>query len=264
MAETTGISWTDHTQNFWLGCTEVSPACARCYAKALVNGRMGGDFDQRRRTVPANWRKPFTWDKAAERAGIRRRVFSLSLGDFFDNQVPPEWRDDAWAVIRATPNLDWQLLTKRPSNIVKMLPPDWGDGYPNVWLGTTVENQAEADRRIPHLLAVPAAVRFLSCEPLLEPVNLHDPVCRETGSSSDCCQCFGLLDWVIIGGESGPGARPMRQEWARDLIGQCRSAGVPVWFKQTGNAREDWQGVTGKGDDPAQWLAEFRVQEMPA
>ena len=144
MGEQTGISWTDHTFNPWIGCTAVSAACDHCYAETLAK-RYGWDFAARRRTSENNWRNPRRWNRAAERDGVRRRVFCASLADVFDNQVPPEWRADLWDLIRACPSLDWQLLTKRPQNIARMLPDDWGDGWPNVWLGTTAEN---SERRI--------------------------------------------------------------------------------------------------------------------
>ena len=173
MGENSAIEWCDHTFNPWIGCQAISPACDNCYAAAWVNGRLRGDFSQRRRTVADNWRKPLRWNRMAQMAGVRHRVFCASLADVFDNQVPEEWRADLWDLIQHTEHLDWLLLTKRPQNIARMLPqpatgwqnPGWP--WPNVWLSTTVENQAEADRRIPQLLAVPAARHFLSCEPLL-------------------------------------------------------------------------------------------------
>ena len=171
MAAETKIEWCDHTFNPVIGCQAVSPACDHCYAEAQVT-RFGGDFAKRRRTSAAKWREPIRWNSLAAIRGIRPRVFCASLADAFDNQWEPQWRADLWALIAKTPQLDWLLLTKRPQNIAKMLPDGWGDGWPNVWLGTTVENQAEADRRIPLLLAVPARVHFLSCEPLLGMVDL--------------------------------------------------------------------------------------------
>ena len=249
MAETTGISWTDATFNPFIGCTAVSSGCDHCYAKTLVE-RWGRDFSTRRRTAPANWRGPLKWNRQAEAAGVRRRVFCASLADVFDNQVPEQWRDDLWALILFTPWLDWQLLTKRPQNIAKMLPATWGRGWQNVWLGTTVENQEEADRRIPHLVAVPARVHFLSCEPLLGPLNLwrwigvhhHPDNDRGTPEARSALDAIvraarahrGSLPWVICGGESGAAARPMNPQWARDLRMQCEAASVPFFFKQNG------------------------------
>lgn len=221
MGADTKIEWADHTFNPWVGCTKVSAACDHCYAEGWAK-RTGHpelwDGD-RRRTTAGNWRQPLKWAKAARAAGTRPRVFCASLADVFDNQVPAEWRADLWDLIYQTPELDWLLLTKRPQNIEKMLPRYW-DESPNVWFGTTVENQEEADRRIPSLLAVRAAKRFLSCEPLLGPVNLT--------------RLGGMLHWVIAGGESGPGARPMSIQWARSLRDQCQAAGVAFHFKQWG------------------------------
>lgn len=223
MAENSKIEWTDNTMNFWVGCTKLSAACDFCYAESWAK-RAGhpelwsGD---RRRTADANWRKPRKWNGQAKATGIRLRVFTNSLADFFDNQADEQWRADAWALIRDTPNLDWQILTKRPQNIAKMLPPDWGDGYPHVWLGTTIENREEKDKRLSHLIGVPCAVRFLSCEPLLSDLDL---------SVSELLS----LDWVIAGGESGGNARPMHPDWARSLRDQCVVAGVPFLFKQWG------------------------------
>ena len=169
------------TFNPWIGCQEVSPACDNCYAREFMTRKTtwatawSGD---RFRTSEANWKKPLAWNRKAEKSGVRAKVFCASLADVFDNKTPPEWRDELWHLIADTPHLDWLLLTKRPQNIAKMLPPMALNLYygawpwPNVWLGTTVENQEEADRRIPCLLAVPAVKRFLSCEPLLGPVDL--------------------------------------------------------------------------------------------
>lgn len=276
MGEKTGIAWTDHTFNPWIGCTAVSPACAKCYAETMAK-RYGWSFAERRRTTPANWRKPLLWNRQAEDADVRRKVFCPSLGDPFDNQVPEEWRSDLFDLIRVCTALDWQMLTKRPQNIAKMLPPDWATGWPHVWLGTTVESQVEADRRIPHLLAVPAAVRFLSCEPLLGPVDLTDVTDRTVCAPDIGEHHFSALpdkddepgenyvDWVIIGGESGPGARSMPRAWADDLVGQCRAAGVATFVKQVGSRPgPDWPaGIKGSGTDPAEWPAELRVQEFP-
>lgn len=245
MAENSAIAWTDHTFNPWIGCTKVSPACDRCYAESWANrfGKPELWKGKRSRTSPANWRKPLAWNASAAAYGERRqRVFCASLADVFDNQVPDEWRADLWRLIAATPNLDWLLLTKRPQNIAKMLPPGWGEGWPNVWLGTTVENQEEVERRTPHLTAIPAAVRFLSCEPLLAEVNLEP--------------YFGGIDWVIAGGESGGGARPMHLEWARTLRENCAAYGVSFFVKQIG-------GVRDKRDKMERFPPDLRVREWP-
>jgi protein gp37 len=171
----------------------------------------------------------------------------------FDNQVPAEWRDDLWRLIEVTPNLDWLLLTKRPQNILKMLPPNWGEGYPNVWLGTTVENQQEAERRIPPLLTIPAVVRFLSCEPLLGPLDLtrvstfrfrgaevlNALTGRLEGMFGDYCSTsLPPVDWVIVGGESGPCARELDEYWADGLREQCAEIGTAFFMKQMSGVRK--------------------------
>jgi protein gp37 len=164
MGANSKIEWCHHTFNPWVGCTPVSRACDFCYAEAWAKRTGHPELwqGQRRRTTAANWREPLKWNRAAAAAGERHRVFCASLADVFDNQVPAQWREDLWGLIRETPSLDWLLLTKRPQNIAGMLPAQfdegdrWPERWPNVWLGTTVENQDEADRRIPHLLAVPA------------------------------------------------------------------------------------------------------------
>ncbi len=261
MGENSKIEWCDHTFNPWIGCTEVSPACDHCYARTMMQDRYKraewGDHP-RVRTSDNNWRQPIRWNAEAERTGVRRKVFCASLADVFDNQVDPDWLLDLWWMIGHTPHLDWLLLTKRPQNIRGMLP-DLGEGpewpWPNVWLGTTVENQEEAERRIPHLLAVRAKVRFLSCEPLLGPIDLA----RLHGSTADGLEhwwesCLSgkrfdpwsdgdvattRIDWVIAGGESGPSARPSHPDWFRSLRDQCATAGVPFFFKQWG----EWSPV---------------------
>jgi len=248
MAENSKIEWCDHSWNPWVGCTKISPACDHCYAEGWAK-RTGGAAlwqGERRRTSVQNWRQPLKWDRAAASAGVRAKVFCASLADVFDNQVPQEWRTDLWALIRSTPHLDWLLLTKRPQNIEKFVPFDWPDtGYQNVWLGTTVENQQEADRRIPHLLSVPARVHFLSCEPLLGPLDIAQYLepdeihgidwSRPTGQKVGACIGFRpAVQWVIAGGESGPGARPMHPDWAGTLRDQCAAAGVAFHFKQWG------------------------------
>lgn len=284
MGEKTLIEWADHTFNPWIGCTKVSPACDHCYAEKLATARLGvawGPHAERRRTAESTWRQPLAWNRKAERERRRARVFCASLADVFDNQVATEWRDQLWNLITDTPSLDWLLLTKRPQNIAKMLPHrinNEGYAWPlrNVWLGTTVENQAEAARRIPHLLAAPAAVRFLSCEPLLGPLDLwsdgdgplgggHPAQAEIEGPNGPHFIRHGTprIHWVITGGESGPGARPMRPDWARGLRDQCQAAGVPFFFKQWG----DWLPVAEDDDGERIFVApddggdEFRLPE---
>lgn len=254
MGETTTISWCDKTFNCWVGCTKVSPACDSCYAESWAKRTGHPELwtGERRRTTLANWNQPVKWNATAKRLGVRHRVFCASLADVFDNQVPEQWRHDLWDLIGHCPNLDWLLLTKRPQNIAKMLPTDWDTGYQNVWLGTTAENQIEANRRVPHLLAVPAAVRFLSCEPLLGPIDLteieHAPdhcihALWGVKAETDGTASFGpKLDWIIVGGESGPKARPMNMDWVRSLHRQCSAAGTAFHFKQVGGLRPTSNG----------------------
>ncbi len=239
MAENTSIEWCRHTMNFWVGCTALSPACDHCYAEAWAKRTGHPELWQgeRRRTTAENWQKPLKWDRLAA-ARSRDRVFTNSLADFLDNQVPGRWRDDAWHRIDQCRNLDWMILSKRPENGPKMLPgpaigaPEWGAGWPHVWMGTTVENRARK-RRIDALRQIPAVVRFLSCEPLLEDLGELDL----TG-----------IHLVIVGGESGPGARPMHPAWARSIRDQCAAAGSAFFFKQVG----DWAPAhtidPGQGD----------------
>ena len=176
MAEQTSIGWCRHTFNPWIGCTKVSPGCDICYAEKDVDKRfhMVGWGGPRRRTSAATWRKPLKWEREAQNEGERRRVFCASWADAFDNQVPEKWRADLWALIARCRALDWMLLTKRPQNVMKMLPEGWP--WPHVWLGATSENQEEGDRRLPILLRIPAVVRFASVKPQLGRVDLGDYV----------------------------------------------------------------------------------------
>ncbi len=255
MAEQSGISWCDATFNPWIGCTRVSPACAHCYAErwAARFGRVEWDGPPVR-TSAANWRQPLAWNTNAVRSGRGLRVFCASLGDVFDNAAPDAWRADLWALIQATPALTWLLLTKRIGNVQRMLPPAWLERpLLNVWLGATVVNQEEADRDIPKLIAVPAAAHFVSCEPLLGPIDFdHEWLEAEYFGHADDCDdefcalnadehsCAGQvlsqpsINWVIVGGESGPEARPMHPEWVRAIRDQCVDARVPFHFKQWG------------------------------
>jgi protein gp37 len=197
-----GIGWTDYTFNPWIGCTKVSPACDNCYAeKMAVRLKMAkwGSSAPRNRTSDANWLLPLSWDKKAAKTGVRYRVFCASMADVFDNEVDPQWRADLFALISKTPNLDWLLLTKRIGNAYGMMDQatemmDSGMGcfapsiYPNVWIGATICNQAEADRDIPKLLSVPAAKRFLSIEPMLGHVDLGRFI--GTFDCHSCCNRF--------------------------------------------------------------------------
>jgi protein gp37 len=242
MAAETKIEWADHTFNPWLGCTKVSPACDHCYAEDWAKRfkpEAGLWQGQRQRTSPSTWRQPLTWNRGADafraKHGRAPMVFCASLADVFDNQVPKDWRRDLFDLIRQCDQIVWLLLTKRPQNIAKMLPDDWGRGWNHVWLGTTVENQEEANRRIPHLLAVQATKRFLSCEPLLGAIDVTVLERRAAqGLMRPLDGRFRKIDWVIAGGESGPHARPSHPDWFRSLRDQCAGAGTAFFFKQWG------------------------------
>lgn len=284
MSENTKIAWTDSTFNPWLGCTRVSEGCRNCYAETLVQGRMGlqrwGSAARVRTKGP--WREVRKWNREASQAGVRRRVFCASLCDVFEDAPGLDaTRADLWPLIDECTSLDWQLLTKRPENITRMVPASWlSSPRTHVWLGTSVENQEVADVRIPRLLAVPAAVRFLSCEPLLGPIDLkgaNGALCNadEFWVALERATMDGFvtpvealaahrrmqadrggrpcIDWVIVGGESGSKHRPMDLAWARSLRDQCRVAGVAFFFKQLGGTRP------GTGADA---LGEI-VQEFP-
>ena len=243
MAENTKIEWADATVNHWAGCTKVSPACDNCYAERMA-GRLWkvqwGAGAARRQFISARDMLE-ALDRKAQRIGKKLRVFHNSLSDMFDNEVPDGWRMDAFKIMADTPNLQHLVLTKRIGNVRHYTQHDglafdlMGDG--SVWLGATVVNQDEADRDIPKLLAVPAAKRFLSIEPLLGHVDLPFDRLREWNRLALLHQqphAAARIDWVIVGGESGPGARPIHPDWARSIREQCVAAGVPFFFKQWG------------------------------
>lgn len=263
MAETTGIGWTRSTFNPWIGCTKVSPGCDHCYASvstpARTLGVTWGAGQPRRRTSEANWRQPLKWNAEAARTGEFWPVFCASLADVFDNEVDPTWRRDLFELIGETPHLTWLLLTKRIGNATKLLPRRWGEQriFPeNVWLGATIVNQEEADRDIPKLLAVPAAKRFLSMEPLLGMVDVFSEQTGELLHQSGDEFANDHIDWIIVGGESnqrGMKARPFDVEWARSTIRQCKAAGVAVWVKQFGSFVIDRNDADFDGSHAGAW-----------
>lgn len=223
MGKNSKIEWTDHTFNPWWGCVKVSPGCKNCYAEAR---QYGGDWwgaDKPRRFFgEKHWKQPLKWNADAEKKGVRYRVFCGSYCDVFEENDKLNFeRGVLWNTIGQTKSLDWLLLTKRPENITSMVKGYWlHEGLPdNVWLGISVENQEMADKRIPELLKIPARVRFLSCEPLLEEVELP-------------LYYFSNIDWVIVGGESGPKKRPFNPDWARSIREQCKYYGIPFFMKQ--------------------------------
>jgi protein gp37 len=229
--EGTGISWTHLTFNPWIGCQKVSPACDNCYAEVVGRNRLNvewGPGAERRRTKPATWAKVMKWQRIAAEAGVYLHVFCASLADWADNAVPDQWRDELAETIMQTPNLIWKLLTKRIGNARAYLERMFPDGVPrNVWLGVTIANQAEADRDLPKALSVKTGLGirrlFLSCEPLLGPLDL-----------TRWLTVPGAIDQVIVGGESGQGARPMPGEWPDNIQMDCEDAGVAFHFKQWG------------------------------
>lgn len=228
MADSTEIAWTDSTFNPWWGCAKISPGCANCYAEAL-DARNGGDHwgagKAPRRMSAHNWNNPLRWQREAERTGVRRKVFCGSMCDWAAVEGPADELARLWDMIRKTPMLDWQLLTKRADRIAELLPSDWGDGYANVWLGVSVEDRNHGVPRIDILRKIPARVRFLSCEPLLGDIGPVD---------------LSGIGWVIVGGESGPKARPLSPEWVATIQIQCHQQNVPFFFKQ-------WGGHPDKG-----------------
>lgn len=235
MAENSGIEWTKHTFNPWIGCTKISPACDFCYAETWDAKASGARWGAKAaRTITKSWSKPRKWDREAAAVGERYKVFTASLADVFDNHasILPEWRTRLWALIRETPNLDWLLLTKRPQNIARYLPDDWGDaGYANVWLGISTENRVEMLRRATILADIPAKVKFWSAEPLLGDIGAIPS---------------GLMpDWIITGGESGDLYREADISWYRNLRDQALEADVPFLFKQWSG--KDQEEIKAKG-----------------
>ncbi len=232
MATNSTIEWTTHTFSPWWGCTQISPACDRCYAMltAMWRGyKVWGKDAPRRFLSDDTWRKPHAWNRAARDAGERDCVFCASMCDVFERRADLDAeRSRLWKLIEDTPHLDWQLLTKRPENVLKMVPKSWLMSWPpNVWIGATIENQRYANKRLKHLLRIPAPVRFVSCEPLLGSIDLTPFLGQE----------LGMINWVISGGESKAGARPTALDWARDLRDQSVAADVAFHWKQWGSWR---------------------------
>lgn len=249
MAENSGIEWTTHTFNPWIGCAKVSAACDNCYAEAWDNRFKGGRWGPHaERTRTKTWGNPLRWNRQARGAIVRPRVFCASLADVFDNHksIDPSWRRELWTLIEQTPNLDWLLLTKRPQNIQRLCPWTHGSFPENVWVGTTVEDQKTADQRIWHLCQTPANLLFLSCEPLIGPLDLTN-VKNHHGETFNALTgwihgrnaCTMQLGWIITGGESGKLYRPADPSWFRSLRDQCSHEDVPFLFKQ-------WEGRSQK------------------
>lgn len=292
MSTQSKIEWTHHTFNPWWGCDKVSPGCKNCYAEALAK-RFGqsvwGRASPRRFFGDKHWREPLRWDSAAARSGERHLVFCASMADAFERHAVAEVnarlngeRARLYSLIEETKNLVWLLLTKRPENIMEMAPERWRrSGAPaNVWLGCTAENQELANKRIPELMRVAAAlrvaVRFVSYEPALGPVDFTRLAAGEmkvldalrAGSWSDRWGFVNhsdlrAIDWVIVGGESGSRARPFDIQWARDTVAACKAAGVPVFVKQLGSNPDVCRLRHRKGADTAEWPEDLRVREWP-
>ena len=315
--EHTKIEWAHDTFNPWRGCEKISAGCKNCYAESLVTRRQGlkvwGANAERRIAAESTWQQPLKWNKQAAAAGERRRVFCASLSDLFEDYHGPsedqiiKARARLWHLIQNTPALDWLLLTKRPERIAVLLA-GWMKDWPrHVWVGCTAENQECAEERIPHLLKIPAMVRFISYEPALGPIDfdrgrcdVHDRrfvVTDKTDGGEYCNECaadggsgelsYGHwldncasptqhgINWIIVGGESGQGARPFDVRWARRVVVQCRDAQVPVFVKQMGREPFDLEVLGGeprrvpirfadrKGGDMEEWPEDLRVRQLP-
>lgn len=246
MGDKSTIEWTDATWNPWYGCHKVSAGCKFCYMFRDMPkyGKDPNIVTRSRSTFDA----PLRWAKSGKLAP-GSRIFTCSWSDWFIEEADL-WRPEAWGIVHDTPQFTYLILTKRPERIAEHLPSDWGAGYPNVWLGVSTENQATADERIPLLLETPAAVRFLSCEPLLGPIDLELAIRIDNGGYSYNTLTgehwaftveprFGpKVDWVISGGESGAHPRPCDLDWARALRDQCQAAGVAFFHKQHGGAKK--------------------------
>jgi protein gp37 len=238
MGADTNISWTDYTVNLWVGCTEVGPGCDNCYARKLAKRRGWAEWGAE---APRHFFKGTKESliRYAKKQTERKKVFCMSLGDIFDNEVEQRHRDELWELVEQLTELDWQLLTKRIGNAKRMLPEKWlKHGLPShVWLGITVADQREAERDIPKLLEIPARIHWLSIEPILGPITIEWPV-----------------EWVIVGGESGERRREMDLAWLESLITQCRAKNIPIWVKQDSAFKAGTQGRI-----PDQWW----IHEFP-
>lgn len=229
------IEWTDAVWNPVTGCTKVSAGCAHCYAERMskrLAGRCGYPKDEPFKVTlhPDKLDEPLKWKRP-------RRIFVNSMGDLFHKDVPATFIADVFDVMRQAKQHTFMILTKRPEGMkwLRLNGPIYNnEPLPNVWLGVSVENQAAADERIPLLLQTSAAVRFISAEPLLGPISLWPWLSNPSLAALEFGKEPPLLDWVIVGGESGPGARPLHPDWARNLRDQCQSAEVPFFFKSWG------------------------------
>ena len=247
MADQTAIEWTDATFNPWWGCVRVSPACAHCYADTWAR-RVGhqdlwSDGGPRRFFTDTHWHRPEVWNRKAERAGDPLKVFCASMADVFEERRDLEpWRARLWELIERTPWLQWQLLTKRPESVLALIPRSWRDELPrNVWVGASIEN-ARHTFRADLLRDVPAAVRFVSAEPLLGSVFTNG---RQNRRPLD----LAGINWVIAGGESGPRSRPSREDWIRELRDACSESSAAFFLKQLGGFPDKRGGDKALLDD---------------
>lgn len=258
MGTSTTIAWTDKTYNPWIGCQIVTEAeCGDCYARrwaARHRLNVWGPLTHSPRHVTRTGHDPLSWNRQAEHEGRRFKVFCASLADVFEPHPDVrEARLRLWETIERTPSLDWQLLTKRSKFIQRLVPASWLQHWPaHVWVGASVGTQVAAAKRIPYLLDVPASLRFLSCEPLVEPVTLVPWLTT------------GGLHWVICGGYSGSQHRPMDVAWARALKAECEHYGVAFFMKQLGTVYAKQHGLRHwKGEDVSEFPADLRVQAFP-
>lgn len=255
MAEESKISWTHGTFNPWWGCTKVSPGCDACYAErdsARFAPGLWGKQAPRRFFGDKHWNEPLRWNAKASKSGAPFRVFCASMADVFEDRRDLDApRERLWELIERTPALTWLVLTKRPELMTRFAPTRWAQAWPpNVWAMTTVEDQTFADKRIPELLKVPAAVRGLSVEPMTGPVVLR-PAWIEAELQAfgpRGVKMFPRIDWVIAGGESGPTSRPVHPQWLRDLRDQCAAAAVAYHIKQWGEWKPIDQMEAGEMD----------------
>ena len=286
MATNTKIQWSKHTWNPIWGCSKVSPGCKFCYAERVISGQYKDSFAPRR-TKPVTFNWPLQFHKAltGNEPFQERLVFSCSMSDWFIEFADP-FRDEMWDIIRRTPNLIYQILTKREERVADCLPDDWGDGYDNVWLGFSAENQAMYERRISYFKDIPAKVKFISAEPLIGRINmsypkgLNDAQMCCPGTIHDACNCHGHpcnesllslngIDWVIVGGESGNKSgkyqfRECKESWVCEIISDCELSGVPVFVKQLGTHLKDEMKLKGKhGGDMEEWPEYLQVREWP-
>lgn len=255
MSAITGIEYVKRTFNPWSGCSHVGPGCDHCYAERIgrrFKKMKWGAGEPRIMASERTWAEPHAWNRLAGKKGIRERVLCASMSDVFDREAPEGARERLWETIKATPNLDWLIPTKRIGNAPEMLPADWGAGYPNVMGMPTICNQMEADRDLPKFLSQPWAAYGVSHEPALGGVDFNgflkcDAYCLNGTDDGrwHCTMCgknldeenrhnHRALDQIVMGGESGPGARPMHPDWPRSVRDQCLKAGVPFFFKQWG------------------------------